>query len=173
LPPELVTRRCVDDLTEIVPQRLYRTWIGAQSEARLAHVHAWLAGVPVSSAMVTRFAVVTPDEPVSAVVSLMIAGFQDDLTVVEGSTLVGVLGRDDVLRTLVGRGADVPVRSVMRAPRSVVRESDSLEVAFDLLQASGQRCIPVVRGGDVIGILPIDNVAYVLRTRSEMALARP
>jgi Zn-dependent protease/CBS domain-containing protein len=141
-------------------------WIGAQSESRLAHIHASLAGVLVSRAMVTRFAVAAPDAPVSAIVQLMIAGFQDELPVVQNSKLVGLLGRDDVLKAVLAGGADTPVGSVMRTNPSTVTESDSLEVAFDRLQSTGQRCVPVVQGGDLVGILPIDNIAYVLRMRS-------
>lgn len=141
-------------------------WIGAQGEARLAHVHASLAGVPVSTAMITRFAVIAPDEPVSAIVSRMLGGFQDDVPVVEGTKLVGVLGREDVLRAAIEGKADVPVRAAMRTDTAVIGESDSLELGFDRLQATGQRCIPVVRGEEVVGVLPVDNVAYVLRMRA-------
>ncbi len=147
-------------------------WIGAQSEARLAHIHASLSGVPVSSAMVTRFAVVSPDQPVSMVVDrMLLAGFQDDVPVLEGGRLVGVVGREDVLRAAVAGAANAPVQSVMRTEFAKIGESDSLELAFERLQSSGQRCIPVVRGEEVVGVLPVDNVAYVLRMR-ESASAR-
>jgi Zn-dependent protease/CBS domain-containing protein len=142
-------------------------WIGAQAEARLAHTHASLAGVPVSSAMITRFAVIGPEEPVAAIVNRMLGGFQDDMPVVDGAKLVGVLGREDVLRAAIAGQADAQVRRVMRTDFAMVRESDSLELAFERLQASGQRCIPVVRGIEVVGVLPVDNVAYVLRMREE------
>lgn len=142
-------------------------WIGAQGEARLAHVHASLAGVPAATAMVTSFGVITPDEPLSAVVSRMLGGFQDEVPVVEDGRLIGVLGREDVLRAAIARDGDVPVRSVMRTEFAAVLESDSLELAFEKLQSSGQRCIPVVRGEAVVGVLPVDNVAYVLRMRDE------
>ncbi len=142
-------------------------WIGAQGEARLAHVHASLAGVPAATAMVTSFGVITPDEPLSAVVTRMFGGFQDEVPVVERGKLIGVLGREDVLRAALARNDDVPVRSVMRTEFAAVRESDSLELAFEKLQSGGQRCIPVVRGEEVVGVLPVDNVAYVLRMRDE------
>jgi Zn-dependent protease/CBS domain-containing protein len=147
-------------------------WIGAQGEARLAHVHASLAGVPVSTAMITRFATIAPNEPVSAVVSRMLGGFQDDVPVVDGTKILGVLGREDVLRAAIAGRSDAPVSAVMRTDSAVVEESDSLELAFDRLQASGQRCIPVVHGEEVVGVLPVDNVAYVLRMREERGAVR-
>lgn len=146
-------------------------WIGAHAEAQMAHVHASLAGVPVSRAMVTRFAVVTPDEPVSSVVDRMLGGFQDDVPVVEGARLVGVLGREDVLRAAIAGNAGALVRAAMRTEFSVVNESDPLELALERLQSSGRRSIPVVRGDDVVGMLPIENIAYVLRARGERRAA--
>jgi Zn-dependent protease/CBS domain-containing protein len=144
-------------------------WIGAQAEAQLAHVHASLAGVSVSSAMVTRFAVISPDEPVSAVVKQMLGGFQDDVPVVEGRRLVGVLGREDLLRAAVGGDANAHVQTIMRTDVTAVSESDSLELALERLQSSGLRTIPVVRNEELVGVLPIDNVAYVLRMRDQTA----
>jgi Zn-dependent protease/CBS domain-containing protein len=144
-------------------------WIGAQAEARMAHVHASLGGVPLSQAMVTRFAVVSPGDPVANVVQLMLTGFQDDLPVVDGARLVGVLGRQDVLKAAVDGNAGALVGTLMRRDVPTVIESDPLDVAFERLQASGRRSILVLRGDALVGVLPIDNVAYVLQARDAAA----
>jgi len=144
-------------------------WIGAQAEARMAHVHASLAGVLTSQAMVTRFAVVSPDDPLSNVVQLMLKGFQDDVPVVEGERLVGVLGREDVLKAAIAGDVNARVASLMRRDVASVGESDALDVAFLRLQASGRRSIPVVRGDVLVGVLPVENVAYVLHVRERVA----
>jgi len=144
-------------------------WIGAQAEARMAHVHASLAGVLTSQAMVTRFAVVSPDDPLSNVVQLMLKGFQDDVPVVEGERLVGVLGREDVLKAAIAGDVNARVASLMRRDVASVGESDALDVAFLRLQASGRRSIPVVRGDVLVGVLPVENVAYVLHVREHVA----
>jgi Zn-dependent protease/predicted transcriptional regulator len=149
-------------------------WVGAQEEARLTHVHASLAGVPVSRAMVRRLTVASPDESVASAAERMIAGFQDDLPVVVGSRLVGIVGRDDVLRATLGSHPDVPVSSVMRRELSSVSEDESLDAAVEKLRQSGRRSIPVVSGDVLVGVLPIENVAYVLhvRERERSRLAR-
>ena len=144
-------------------------WIGAQAEARMAHVHASLAGVLTAQAMVTRFAVVSPDDPLSNVVQLMLTGFQDDVPVVEGERLVGVLGREDVFKAAIAGDVNARVASLMRRDGASVGESDPLDVAFLRLQASGRRSIPVVRGDVLVGVLPLENVAYVLHVRERVA----
>jgi CBS domain-containing protein len=56
----------------------------------------------------------------------------------------------------------------------VVNESDSLDAALERLQASGRRAVPVVADGRLVGMLPLDNVMYVLqlREKSRGGLAR-
>lgn len=144
-------------------------WIGAQAEARLVHVHASLAGIPVASAMVTRFALVAPGEPVSAIADRMLGDFQDDVPVVDGDALVGVLGREQVLQAALRGRLHASAASVMRRDVPVVSPSDSLEIAFDRMQSSGARSLPVLQGDRLVGLLPIDNVASVLHVRGEKA----
>jgi CBS domain-containing protein len=141
-------------------------WVGAQGEAQAAHVKASLAGVPVSRAMVTSFAAVAPEEPLATVVDHMLAGFQEDIPVIDGrGALVGLVGRAEVLRAAMEGGSSRPVASVMLGGAPAVRESDSLDFALERLQESGRRSIPVVRGGELVGMLPIENVAYLLQVQ--------
>ena len=45
------------------------------------------------------------------------------------------------------------------------REDEPLDVAMERLLASGRRSLPVVRGGALVGVLPLENVAYVMQVR--------
>jgi Zn-dependent protease/CBS domain-containing protein len=141
-------------------------WMGAQQEARAAHVHADLSGVAASQAMITRFAILSPDAPLAAAAESMASGFQDDIPVVDGSRLVGMLAREDVLRASVGgRLAEGPVAAVMQRDVATVGENEPLDVALDRLRATGGRTIPVVRGDQIVGLLPVQNVAQILHRR--------
>jgi Zn-dependent protease/predicted transcriptional regulator len=140
-------------------------WVGAQEEAQMVHVRASLSGVPIARAMVTNVTAVAPDEPVSSVVRQMFAGFQEDIPVVDRGRLVGLVGRGEALRATVDGDPSVPVSRVMARDVPVVRETDSLDVGLALLQEAGRRSIPVVRGDEVIAMLPIENVAYLLHAR--------
>src|SRR5579864_3198612 len=130
-------------------------WVGAQEEARLAHVRASLSGVPASRAMITDVLSATPDEPVANVMAQMLAGFQEDVPVIEHGQLVGILGRREVLRASVEGDPRLPVASLMVRSVPTVLDSDPLDTALELLQESGRRSIPVVRAGVLVGMLPI------------------
>jgi Zn-dependent protease/predicted transcriptional regulator len=140
-------------------------WVGAQEEAGMVHIRASLAGVPVSRAMIPGVVAVAPMQPVSDVVQHMLAGFQDDLPVVDDGALVGVVGRAEVLRGAVEGDANAPVSSIMVRAVPTVRETDSLDTALERLQESRRRSIPVVRDGLLVGMLPVENVAYLLQVR--------
>jgi Zn-dependent protease/predicted transcriptional regulator len=146
-------------------------WVGAQEEAAMAHVRASLAGVPVSRAMIPSVVTVAPDEPMVNVARQMLAGFQDDVPVVDGGAVVGIVGRAEVLRVAVEGNANVPVSSVMVRTVPLVSESDSLDAALEWLQESGRRSIPVLRDGLLVGMLPIENVAYLLQVRERTRAA--
>ncbi len=140
-------------------------WVGAQHEARAAHVRASLSEIPVSRAMISSVVAASPDEPVSSVARHMLAGFQDDIPVVEGGVLVGVVGRGEVLKATIDGDPGAAVSSLMARDVPSVRETDSLDEALEKLQESGRRSIPVVRDGALVGMLPVENVAYLLQVR--------
>jgi CBS domain-containing protein len=148
-------------------------WVGAQSEAMMTHVHADLSGIPVSSAMVASFAALPPDATVREAAALTLQGFQQDTPVVSEGKLVGMLSRADLLRaTLQGAGTE-RVEAVMRRDADSLRDDESLDVAMDRLLAAGAGCLPVVKGGTLVGMLPLENVMHVLRAReSARAAAR-
>ena len=146
-------------------------WVGAHEEARMAHVHASLAGVPVSRAMVTHVLAVEADESAASLIARMMAGFQEDVPVIDNGELVGVVGRAEVLKAAVGGDASVPVRSIMARDVATVRETDTLDTALERLQESGRRSIAVVSKGVLRGMLPVENVAYVLQARERARAA--
>jgi CBS domain-containing protein len=59
-----------------------------------------IAAATVAQAMVKNVVTVTPDTPVSEIASLMVEKHFHTIPVVENKKLVGIIGKEDVLRTL-------------------------------------------------------------------------
>jgi CBS domain-containing protein len=59
-----------------------------------------IAATTVSQAMVKNVVFVEPDTPVSEIASLMVEKHFHTIPVVENQKLVGIIGKEDVLRTL-------------------------------------------------------------------------
>ncbi len=60
-----------------------------------------MAATKVAQAMVKKVTTITPDTPVSEIASLMVEKHFHTIPVVEGKKLVGIIGKEDILKTLI------------------------------------------------------------------------
>jgi Zn-dependent protease/CBS domain-containing protein len=146
-------------------------WIGAAHEASMTQMKSALAGIPVNRAMLTRFQTLAPQNTLSYAVELILAGSQQDFPVVDGSKVVGVLTRGDLIKALNARGADTPVSEVMQRNFEVADSYEMLEVAFARLQACGCPTVPVLRFGQLVGLLTTENVGEFLMIQAALKTA--
>lgn len=89
------------------------------------------------------------------------------LMVVEGSHLEGAFTEHDVVeRVVLGhRDAETtPVREVMTRPVWTVQADQSVDDAIGIMLEHRVRRLPVVRGGQLIGIV---SLRYMLRDKAE------
>jgi CBS domain-containing protein len=70
-----------------------------------------IAALKVSEAMTSRPVTVAPDTGLEAVAALMVDSNFHTLPVVAEGRLVGVVGKEDVLRTLLSKASDQPTRT--------------------------------------------------------------
>jgi Zn-dependent protease/predicted transcriptional regulator len=133
-------------------------WIGAAQEASMVQIRSALAGIPVARAMLTDFRSLTARDLLSRAVELILAGSQQDFPVVENGRVVGVLTRGDLLIALARRGQETPVVDVMRREFQTVDSSEMLETAFARLQTCDCHSLPVVHGGQLVGLVTMDNL---------------
>jgi CBS domain-containing protein len=137
-------------------------WFAGAQEAGLVQLRSALGGIPVKEVMIKEFQSLSPDAPVSEAVSHVLAGFQQDFPVVEEGRLVGVLTRNELASALGRHGPDTPVSDVMQREFTTADPHEMLQTAFARLQEGHSRSLPVVRDGNLVGILTADNLAEVL-----------
>ncbi|NLH98222.1 MAG: site-2 protease family protein [Chthonomonadales bacterium] len=147
-------------------------WIGAAQEASMVQMKSALGGIPVSRAMLTNFETVSPTDPLQKPVDLLLQGFQQDFPVLWGNELIGVLTRSDLISGLSQRGPNATVQEVMRRDFQIADPHDMLETAFMRLQECQCHTLPVVRSGEVVGLLTSDNLGEFMMVQSALA-ARP
>ena len=133
-------------------------WIGATQEASMAQMKSSLAGIPVMRAMITDFQVLTSRDPLSRAIERILAGAQQDFPVVDDGQIVGVLTRHDLLVGLTQRGQDTLVGDTMQREFATVDESEMLEMSFRRLQSCECHTVPVLRRGELVGLVTMDNV---------------
>lgn len=133
-------------------------WMGARQESTVVGLKRALSGVPIGSAMVTEFRVLSPSDRLSSAAEHIVAGFQHDFPVVDGTRLVGVLTRSDVVRGLSEAGGEASVASAMHRGFATAHPADMLESVLSGLQPSEAVPIVVIREDAVVGIVNAENI---------------
>ena len=121
-------------------------------------------GVPVSCAMRTQFATLTPDEHLDTAVQTLLQTGQGEFPIVDGAGKpLGMLGRDDLVRAIKDRGPDATVGDAMAAGIPTIGHRTTLDRAFKLLQARQAPAVGVIDGGGkLIGLVTGETIAQMM-----------
>ncbi len=141
-------------------------WIGAAQEASVTQIRFLLGGIPVSSAMITDFRTLGPNDRLARAIDLTLSGSQQDFPIIEDGRVLGILTQGDLIVALTQHGWDTPVSEVMRQNFRVVDSSEMLESVFTRLQTSSCRTLPVVRSGHLVGLVTLENISEFIMIQS-------
>lgn len=116
--------------------------------------------LPVSMARMTRPRTVSPDATVRQAVEEMRADPSGAVVVMELGRVVGIFTDRDVLMRVAGiPGAmDEPVARYMTPDPVVLREDDMMATALNKMGDGGFRHIPVVREGELVGMVTVRDI---------------
>jgi Zn-dependent protease len=142
-------------------------WIGADQEAGLVRMRHALAGIPVQAAMITQFRTLAPADPLSRATAHLLDGFQQDFPVVADGRVVGLLTRGDLLAALQ-RGAAGTVGEVMETKFETADPRELLDDVFARLQACACHSLPVLRDGELVGLVTMDNVGEFVMVQAAL-----
>jgi Zn-dependent protease/CBS domain-containing protein len=139
-------------------------YLAAASEAHLVAIRAMSRGVPVSTAMMTQFATLTPQAHVDEAVQTSLRTSQGEFPVVDGAGKpVGVLGRGDLIRALKELGPDARVADVMSTTVPIIGQRRCLDEAFRMLQEKSAPAVAVVDGtGRLVGLVTSETVGKMM-----------
>ena len=102
-----------------------------------------------------------PDDSVLDALKLLAEKNVGALPVVENSQVVGIVSERDYARKLVLKGrssAATPVREIMSAPVVTVDPKQKLDDCMNLMTDRHLRHLPVVRNGQLLGLLSIGDL---------------
>jgi Zn-dependent protease len=148
-------------------------FLGAQAESQVAQVRSGLEGIPVRDAMLTHFATLNDTDTLDIASQALLAGAQQDFPVLKDGRFVGILPRADLIAAIAGRGLTARVGDAMRAECGVVHENDMLHRVFQRMRENDCPIIPVVRAGQVIGLVTLENIGELMMIRSALRQRRP
>lgn len=147
-------------------------WIGASQEASMVQVRNSVSGIPVTRAMLTDFKLLSPRDNLSQVVALILAGSQHDFPVVDANGRVaGILERDAFIKALTQHGQSAPVMDFIRRDLPEVDSYEMIEMALTRMQETGAKTLPVMHGGQLVGMVTAENITEFLMIRSALKTA--
>lgn len=144
-------------------------FVGAQQEAAATTMRLAIRGLPVSQAMLTEFTTLGPGANVREAAERLMAGSEQEFPVlgVDGR-LMGVLTRKRLVQALAEGGPETRVVDAMAPACEAVEATSMLDAALEKLQADECALLPVERGGRLVGVLTMENVAELLMLSEAM-----
>lgn len=147
-------------------------WIGAAQEASMVQVKSALSGIPVSRAMLTNYETLSPTDPLTRPIEMLLSGTQQDFPVVADGAVVGILTRDALIRALAEHNESTYVSFVMNKSFETIDSSQMLESVSQQIQAGGQRTLPVVHAGSLVGLITMENIGEFMMIQSALKARR-
>jgi len=139
-------------------------YLAASSEAHMVALRAVSRGVPVSHAMMTQFATLSPEAHVDEAVQTLLQTSQGEFPVVDGAGKpIGILDRGALIVALKTLGPDARVAEAMSANMPVIGHRDTLEQAFKLLQEKQAPAVAVTdASGKLTGLVTSETIAEMM-----------
>jgi Zn-dependent protease len=140
-------------------------YLGAANEGAASRGRSLTQGIPVRAAMVTDFRTLLHGSTIRDAANLLLASSQQDFPVVHGDQVVGLLGRNALLRGMALEGPDSYIASHMeREFASIAPEKDLSEILP--LMANAGACALVMQDEKLVGLLTSENLSQFLLLRS-------
>jgi len=145
-------------------------YLAASSEAQLVAVRAMSRGVPISEAMMTQYATLTPEDHVDHAVETLLRTSQSEFPVVDGTGRpVGLLDRGDMIRALKELGPNARVADAMNGEVPTIGQRHCLDEAFRLLQQKSAPAVAVTdASGRLVGLVTTETIGEMLMVREAM-----
>src|ERR687894_15006 len=144
-------------------------FFGAGGEAQMVRQREQMRGLLVSDVMGSRrrTETVTPYHTFGQVLDMVIHGYQEDFPVVdEEGNLVGMITRNEIMTAAHSPDRYASVRDVMKTDFPTISpDADLFTDGARILQESGLRALPVVKTGDLVGMLTMDDIGQAALLR--------
>lgn len=142
-------------------------FLGAAAEAQAVEQRETLKGLTVEKLMVRQFRALPFYSTLAQATDMLLAGEQREFPVIDtGGRVVGLLGRDGLIRGLAERGSESSVGDAMATNLPIVGPLDGFERAIQALRESGLSALPVRdEEGRLLGLLTMDNINDMLLIR--------
>jgi Zn-dependent protease/predicted transcriptional regulator len=137
-------------------------FFGAGQERAEEKARVVLGTTRVGDAYNKNAITLAPGTQVSQVVDHILTSYQPDFAVMQGTKLLGVVSRDDILRSLATELSDSYVTGIMHRDVLMVDAGLTLEEVREQMNTTNQRLAAVYRGDAFLGLVSREDLAEAL-----------
>jgi len=140
-------------------------YLGAANEGAASRGRSLTQGIPVRAAMMTEYKTLAHGATIREAANLLLSTSQQDFPVVLGGQVLGLLGRNALLRGMAQEGPDSYIAGYMQREFSSVPPEKDLADVLPLMAHAGA-CVLVMEDDKLIGLLSSENLSQFLLLRS-------
>ena len=137
-------------------------FIGAGRERAEEEARTVLDTYKVGDAYNSHALTLAPWDRVSHVVDLILTSYQPDFAVLQGSQLMGIVTRQDVLKSLSSTEGDPIVSSMMAREWFQAQAEEPLDEVRRRMEASGARVAAVYEQDRFVGLVSLEDIAEAM-----------
>lgn len=139
-------------------------YLGAAQEGTAAMGRMLTQGLPVRAAMVTDFRTLAHGDTIRDAANLLLSTTQQDFPVMHAEQVIGLLGRNALVRAMATGGPDSYVSGAMSREFLRLSPDQDLSEAMRALAQAGS-CALVMDGDQLVGLLTTENLSEFLLLR--------
>ncbi len=140
-------------------------YMGAANEGAASRGRSLTQGIPVRAAMMTEYHTLPHGATIREAANLLLSTSQQDFPIVLGGQVLGLLGRNALLRGMAREGPDSYIAGYMEREFSSVPPEKDLADVLPLMAHTGA-CVLVMEDDKLLGLLSSENLSQFLLLRS-------
>ncbi len=133
-------------------------YVAGRAEAQMARAKASLQGWSVRDAMQRDFQMIPADATVQQVAHAVALSPQQAFPVVDGSNLVGILEKPQLMLAAAGNRHSLAVREIARHDLPTLEPDAPLTECLELMQQKQASSLPVMRRNQLVGLVTAANL---------------
>jgi Zn-dependent protease/CBS domain-containing protein len=143
-------------------------YMGATQEGAMVQYRHAFQGLPTSCAMITDFKTLEEEDRVEKAVEYLLLGTQIDFPVLRDHAVLGMLTRGALIDSLKSQGPEATLRQAAVKAVRLLDHDLPLDLAYEALQEESMRSLPVVRGGELVGLITMENLVEFAMVKSAL-----
>lgn len=142
-------------------------YVAASNEGVQVDLRETLKKFRVKDILSPNFLTVTSDATLSRVLELIFHSHQEDFPVFDGENMTGFVTRHEIMSGMHNLGTQTHVADVMMKNFPYVSDTELLVKAQKIMEDNQIRALPVMKGGKVLGIITLEDIARIYAITSQ------